>query len=139
VPGNAELYVDVRFSEIEYGNDVDNQIRKKAKNPFNKDIKVEIDGGIMRPPTILTEKTDKLCRIIEEIGKKHGIDVNWETSGGGSDASFAAAMGIPALCGLTAVGGRLHSDLGFLEISDIEARFEVYKELIYKFSNLQSE
>jgi len=136
VPGNAELSVDVRFFDIESGNAIDRSIRDKVTYPFNKAIKINLEGGIMRPPMIPSEKTDKLCRIVDDIGKTHGVDVRWETSGGGSDASFAAALGIPSLCGLTAVGGKLHSEQEYLETADLESRFEVYKEMIYQFSNL---
>lgn len=137
IPGEAELHIDTRFFNLKSGDRVDEKIRNKALNPFNSRIKIELEGGVMRPPMIPTKKTEQLCKIVESIGKQYGINVSWATSGGGSDASFSAALGIPSLCGLAAVGGNLHSEEEFLETKDIESRFEVYKELIYQFSNPQ--
>ncbi len=136
VPGEAELFVDARFNDMESGDKIDQSIQNKLTSPFNKQIKIELEGGIKRPPMIPTEETKRLCRIIEDVGKEYQTEVIWATSGGGSDASFAAALGTPAVCGLTAVGGDLHSDSEYLETQDIEVRFNIYKESIYRISTL---
>lgn len=138
VPGEAELLVDTRFYDLKSGEYIDSLIRDKVDKPFDPAVKIDVEGGIMRPPMIPREKTDKLCKMIEEIGDKYGINVTWAESGGGSDASFASALGVPSLCGLTAIGGSLHSEKEFLETRDIRARFTMYKEMIYKMANLKN-
>ncbi len=136
VPGEAELLVDTRFWDIESGWEIDRTIKEKVKNPFNPAINIEIDGGIKRPPMIPSEKTDALCRLVEKIGKQYDLNVQWTFSGGGSDASFSAALGIPSLCGLTAPGGNLHSENEYLDTTELQKYFAVYKETIFQFSNL---
>lgn len=136
VPGEAELLVETRFNDMESGNKIEQSIKHKLTSPFNKQIKIELEGGIKRPPMIPTEETHRLCRIIEDVGKEYHTEVIWATSGGGSDASFAAALGTPAVCGLAAVGGDLHSDSEYLETQDVEVRFNIYKESIYRISTL---
>lgn len=136
VPGEAEIFVDTRFFDIESGMAIDKKIKRMSEHPFNKGIQIKIEGSIKRPPMIPTAETEKLCKIIEQVGKENHLDVTWATSGGGSDASFAAALGIPAVCGLTAVGGNFHSELEYLETKDIDARFNVYKESIYRLSTV---
>jgi len=134
VPGEAELFVETRFSDMGSGIEIDKNIRSMMDHQFNEGIKVNIEGGIKRPPMIPSEKTGKLCEIIEAVGREFQVDVKWATSGGGSDASFAAALGIPAVCGLAAVGGNLHSELEYVETQDLESRFNVFKESIFRIS-----
>ncbi|MFZ5516068.1 MAG: M20 family metallopeptidase [Candidatus Zhuqueibacterota bacterium] len=134
VPGEAEISVETRFVDMESGIEIDKKIRSMMDHPFNEGIKVHIEGGIKRPPMIPSEKTGKLCEIIEAVGREFQVDVKWATSGGGSDASFAAALGIPAVCGLAAVGGNLHSELEYVETQDLESRFKVFKESIFRIS-----
>jgi glutamate carboxypeptidase len=139
VPGEAELYVDTRFFDIGHGENIDRQIREKVGNPFNAKVHIELEGGIRRPSMIPTEKTLELCRLVEQLGEKNGMPVTWETSGGGSDASFAAALGIPSLCGLAGLGGNLHTENEYLETADIELRFEMYQDIILHLSRYSQE
>jgi len=136
VAESAQLHLDVRFTEYSDGKEIDALIKSRVSDPFNSGITIELDGGIKRPPMTPVPETKRLQEIVEGIGHKKGHRVTWGFSGSGSDASFSAALGIPSLCGMAAVGGGLHSKEEYLETSDLETRFEVYKETLYAFSKV---
>ncbi len=131
IPDSAELRVDIRTATQADSLEVDARVR--AQGPFNPKAGVSMTGGITRPPMVPNEKTDVLCGLAEEIGKKHGIAVTWAFAGGGSDASFASGMGKPTLCGLGPVGGGMHTEKEFLDMAQLEPRFEVFKEIVRTF------
>ena len=83
------------------------------------------------------EQTEELCTVVEEIGKKLGIHIQWAFAGGGSDASFASALGKPSLCALTPVSGKLHTKEEYIDTSDLLLRFKEFKEIIRIFSNYE--
>ncbi len=64
--------------------------------------------------------------------------MKWAFVGGGSDASFASAMGRPALCGIGPVGGGAHTANEFVDTTDLAARFAEFKDIIGTFSTLES-
>ena len=132
VPDQAELRVDIRTCTQEDSVAIDAAV--KAHLPVNSKIRFSLEGGITRPPMVPNAQTEELCMITEEIGKALGLQIHWAFAGGGSDASFASALGKPALCGLTPVSGKLHTKEEYIDTSDIEARFSEYKEIIRRFS-----
>lgn len=138
IPHFAELAIDTRFDALEEGERIERLIREKAERPFNPQIKVQVKGKIMRPPMVPNARTEELCSTIEKIGERHGVDVHWAFAGGGSDASFASPFGIPTLCGLAAVGGKLHSKDEYLEKSDLEERYKVFRDIVLELSTNNS-
>jgi glutamate carboxypeptidase len=50
------------------------------------------------------------------------MDLGEGGTGGGSDGSFTAAMGIPTLDGLGVEGGGAHSPDEYIEVGDIQRR-----------------
>ena len=51
----------------------------------------------------------KLLRLAQQAGREIGINVEESATGGGSDGNFTAALGIPTLDGLGAVGEGAHA------------------------------
>jgi len=136
VAESAELKLDLRFTLYADGKKIDRLIQAMVTKPFNPNIQIVLKGGIKRPPLTPLPETEKLQKIVEEIGENLGHQVTWAFSGGGSDASFSSALGVPSLCGLAGVGGGLHSRDEYLETSDLEMRFDIFKEIIFRFSTL---
>lgn len=136
IPDAAELRVDMRTVTLEDALALDKTVR--ARQPFDSRVSVTLEGGITRPPMMPNEQTEHLCAVTEAIGKRHGIEVKWAFVGGGSDASFASAMGRPALCGIGPVGGGAHTANEFIDTTDLEARFEEFKDIVSTFSTLTS-
>ena len=134
IPDQAELHIDIRVCEAE---DAERLAQKvSALQALNPKVTVTIQGGITRPPMVPNAKTEKLCALVEQMGIKQGIIVQWASVGGGSDASFASAMGKPALCGLAPTGSGIHTENEALFLDDIHQRYEIFKEMLQAFSNL---
>ncbi|MFW6026218.1 MAG: M20 family metallopeptidase [Candidatus Woesearchaeota archaeon] len=132
VAEQAEAKIDFRFKDINEAEKVINKVNNLKSNPFLSGIKVDLDGGVKRPPMNSNEKTEYLCNIIEKVGKKLNIDIKWAYTGGGSDANFSAALGIPTIDGMGPVGGGFHSSKEFLDLKTIEPRIELLKRVIEK-------
>jgi glutamate carboxypeptidase len=71
---------------------------------------VEVSGGLDRPPMPETASTS-LFAVATSAAAKVGLGrVSGVAVGGGSDGNFTAAIGVPTLDGLGAVGGGAHAD-----------------------------
>ena len=132
VPALATLDIDIRsFSAAELIR-VDNAIKKlKATHP---DAKIEITGGINRPP-LETTSTSELYEILEKVASESGLEpVGQASVGGASDGNFAAAAGARVLDGLGAVGDGAHAPHEQILLSSIPSRVKLLtafiKELI---------
>ena len=80
--------------------------RLRAVNP---NCKLQIEGGINRPPL---ERTKHVAALFEKacgVGRELGFELNEVAVGGGSDGNFTAGIGIPTLDGLGAVGDGAHA------------------------------
>lgn len=107
VPAQARAEVDVRCSRLA---DVERVNRKlRALRPILKGARLEIRGGVNRPPLERTAGVRKLFGIAQEIARSMGMKVEEAATGGGSDGNFTAALGVPTLDGLGAVGDGAHS------------------------------
>ena len=74
-----------------------------------KGAKVEVSGGINRPPLERTAAVARAFAQAKAVMKEMGLKLGEASTGGGSDGNFTAALGIPTLDGLGAVGDGAHS------------------------------
>jgi len=107
VPAEARAEVDVRCARLADVARVNRELRKLR--PILKGAKVEIRGGINRPPLERAEGVQKLFAHAQALGRQMGLRFNEASTGGGSDGNFTAALGVPTLDGLGAVGDGAHS------------------------------
>jgi glutamate carboxypeptidase len=80
-----------------------------ALRPVNRECRLEITGGINRPPLERTKQVAALFQMAEKIGREIGVELKQVAVGGGSDGNFTAGLGIPTLDGLGAVGDGAHA------------------------------
>ena len=135
IPDYAECRLDVRVIHLEDAYRLDEAVQKLAANPVDPKIKITLTGGITRPPLIPNDRSEELIEGINTIGKSHGVEMKWSFSGGGSDASFASAFGIPALCGLGPVGGNYHTEREYLETVDLKERMCIFRDTVEAICN----
>ena len=132
VPAMASLDIDIRsFSAAELLR-VDKAIANLTAE--NSAAKVEITGGINRPP-LETSATAELYEILEKVAREIGMQpIGSASVGGASDGNFAAAAGARVLDGLGAVGEGAHAQNEQILLSSIPSRVELLtafiKELI---------
>lgn len=130
VAEKAVCDIDVRLTDIAEGNRVDSKLKELQANPFDQRVKVDITGGILRPPFNASDKSLQLCRLVDSIAEKLGIDIKWVATGGGSDGNFTAALGVPTIDGLGPIGGGAHSEREYGEIDSIIPRFNLLFETV---------
>lgn len=106
IPDHARALIDVRATRPA---DMRARERKfRALRPILRGAKLEVRGGFNRPP--MERKTSvALYEKARALSKEMGIALGEAFVGGGSDGNFTAALGIPTLDGLGAIGEGAHS------------------------------
>jgi glutamate carboxypeptidase len=77
--------------------------------PFDKRCSIEVSGGLNRPPMERTRAVGELFDLARGLAQDLGVELEESSTGGGSDGNFTAALGIPTLDGLGAVGEGAHA------------------------------
>ena len=126
VPALAKLDIDVRsFTMAEL-----NRIDKSIKGLSSQVAKVEVTGGINRPPLEISS-TKELYEKLEKVAKDLGLaPIGHVSVGGASDGNLAAAAGAKVLDGLGAVGMGAHAPGESIKISTVEERIKLTASFI---------
>jgi glutamate carboxypeptidase len=128
VPAYATAEIDLRFSSIDDGRRVENQILELM--PFDPRTRVRVSGGINRPPLERTDNVLKLYNHAKRIASGLGFELDEAQVGGGSDGNFIAALGVPVLDGLGIDGDGAHAAHEHILVDDIERRGALLTGLI---------
>jgi glutamate carboxypeptidase len=128
VPACASAKVDVRFWTPEDGENLVAAIR--GLTPVTADAKIEVSGGINRPPMPRSEKNIALFEHARALAAEVGFELKDEIVGGGSDGNFIAAMGVPTLDGLGVDGAGAHAEHEHIVIDDIPRRATLLTRLM---------
>jgi glutamate carboxypeptidase len=99
VPEHAELEVDLRAPDEATANRLLDSINRAVAEANHGPVEIEIHGGITRP-AFPHAASAGLWGLATDTAQDLGLAIEPVTSRGGSDASFAAALGIPTLDGL---------------------------------------
>jgi glutamate carboxypeptidase len=70
---------------------------------------LRVEGGINRPPMERGPGTVRLFEQAKALAAEMGFELKEAATGGGSDGNFTAALGVPTLDGMGAVGGGAHA------------------------------
>jgi glutamate carboxypeptidase len=89
-----------------------------------------VTGGFDRPPLERTAAVARLYERARAIAAKLGHDLQEGGTGGGSDGNFTAALGVPTLDGLGAVGAGPHALHEHIELDALPWRAALLAELI---------
>jgi glutamate carboxypeptidase len=112
--------VDVRIARAA---DAQELAKKFASlRPFDPECKLEISGGVNRPPMERTEGTVRLFRVAQEQAQKLGMSLDESATGGGSDGNFTSALGVPTLDGLGGVGEGAHAAHESIVLAELPRR-----------------
>lgn len=66
--------------------------------------------------------SERLLQIYQQKALALGFSVEGEFTGGCADSGFTASLGIPTLCGLGPVGGKVHTNREYLELDTLVPR-----------------
>jgi len=104
---HAYAEVDVRIARASDAARVDRLFHMLKVT--DKACRVEVSGGINRPPMERTSGTVALFKNARAIAAQMGFALEEAATGGGSDGNFTSALGVPTLDGMGAVGDGAHA------------------------------
>jgi len=106
IPDKARVLVDVRAERAEEMRALERKFQ--ALSPILRGAKLQIRGGFNRPP-MERKYCAALYATARALAKEMGVTLGEAYVGGASDGNFTAALGVPTLDGLGAVGEGAHS------------------------------
>jgi glutamate carboxypeptidase len=107
IPASARAELDIRYSRMADAATLQRQLRRLR--PILKGARVEMRGERYRPPLERTAAIRALFRQAQSLMRELGLPLGEAATGGGSDGNLTAALGVPTLDGLGAVGDSPHS------------------------------
>lgn len=107
IPDRARVEVDVRYSRLSDAKPLNCKLH--SIKPILPGVHVEIRGGVSRPPLERTAAVRDLFARAQSLMRDIGLSLGETSTGGGSDGNLTAALRVPTLDGLGAVGDGAHS------------------------------
>ncbi len=127
VPASASAKIDCRIWTKEEGERIEAAIR--GLQPVLPGAQLKISGGWNRPP-LERKVTGPLFEKAQVIGRKLGLELAEDGTGGGSDGNITGALGIPTLDGLGVPGHGAHADHEHIEVDKISSRAALLTALL---------
>ena len=131
VPSDAEIHLDLRAADQDGATWLLSEARRIASvPPANPRVSISVEGDFYRPPFPTHPGTRALFGRAQSICAELGAPIHDVVSPGGSDGSFAAALGIPTLDGLGPITHETCSRRERVEVSSIAVRGALLATLI---------
>jgi glutamate carboxypeptidase len=129
IPQHCQISVDLRVRDDAAGHEFEAKIL--GLEPFDPGVKLQVTGGMNRPPFEKSAAIDVLFRHAQALARGIGFELkDTEMTGGGSDGNFTAALGVPTLDGLGIDGDGAHTEWEHGLISSIEPRTRLMRGLL---------
>ena len=132
IPDEARAAVDVRVPTAAAAAEIDAAF--KALRAVDGRTRVSADGGLDRPPLERTALVERLYREAQQVARALGQELAEGGTGGGSDGNLTAALGVPTLDGLGAIGDGAHALHEHVDIDTLPDRAALVAGLITKLS-----
>jgi glutamate carboxypeptidase len=120
VAAEARASIDVRVPTMADAVAVDGALRKLA--PELPGTRLELRGAIDRPPLERGPAVIHVYEIARDVAAALGKTLDEGATGGGSDGNFTAALGVPTLDGLGAIGDGAHAVHEHVVVSELAWR-----------------
>ena len=128
IAAEASADVDIRVTRLSDAAKIDRAMR--ALKPVNRKCKLQITGGLNRPPMERNKGVAALYAKAQALARSVSWKLEETAVGGGSDGNFTAALGIPTLDGLGAIGEGAHATHESISIADLPRRAALIAALI---------
>jgi glutamate carboxypeptidase len=132
VAASAQAECDLRVMTVDEGEHMERAIL--GLTPFLEGTTLQVDGGMNRPPFEESAAGLALYERARVIGARLGLEIEKTGTGGGTDGNFTAALGVPTLDGLGAVGQGSHALSEEILIDSIPQRAALLAELVMDLS-----
>jgi glutamate carboxypeptidase len=128
IPAECRVEIDVRAPKMADAKYLDQHFR--SLKPFDKRCRIEVTGGMNRPPLERTAGVRALFRKAQRLAAEFGVKLEESSAGGGSDGNFTAALGVPTLDGLGAIGEGAHAPNESILINRMADRIALLSKLV---------
>jgi glutamate carboxypeptidase len=128
IAAEASAEIDFRIARLKDAAGIEKKFR--GLKPFDKRCRLELTGGLNRPPMERTAGVRALFDLAKDLGKQIGVKVEESATGGGSDGNFTAALGVPTLDGLGGVGEGAHAVNESILVNRIADRTALLAKLV---------
>ncbi|GGP33103.1 glutamate carboxypeptidase [Streptomyces melanogenes] len=123
VPAEATVVVDVRVESAEEKERIEAAFAALA--PHLDEARITVEGAVGRPPMPESASAELFA-----VARKLHPGIEGVAVGGGSDGNFTAALGVPTLDGLGAVGGGAHADHEYVVVEAMAERASLVTGLV---------
>jgi len=107
IPEHARAELDVRYSHLADAKPLQRSLH--SLKPILRGARIQVRGGVSRSPLERTAAVRNLFACAQSLMREMGLPLDEASTGGGSDGNLTAALGVPTLDGLGAVGDGAHS------------------------------
>jgi glutamate carboxypeptidase len=128
VPDEAHARVDLRISALEEFERLQEWVTNRQ--PVIEGTALQASIELNRPPMPRDENMQVTFAKACSIGAALDLELGEGASGGGSDANFVAALGVPVLDGLGALGDGAHSESEHIVIDSLPERAALLSALL---------
>ena len=128
IAAQAETLVDIRVPRARGAIALDKKFR--ALRSFDKRCSLEVTGGLNRPPMERSKGIAELFGLARGFASELGVTLEESSTGGGSDGNFTAALGVPTLDGIGAVGEGAHAAHESVLVARLADRVALLSKLI---------
>jgi glutamate carboxypeptidase len=127
IPERARAVLDLRALRVSDMRSLEERLHELR--PIQSGARLEVTGGFDRPP-LESKMSAALFERARMLAQQMGLTVGECTVGGGSDGNFTAALGVPTLDGLGAVGDGAHSTHEHVLINTMPVRAALLAALL---------
>ena len=129
VPSQCQALIDFRVPDMQAADDVLAKIR--ALEAVGPDTTLDIEVELNRPPMVRTDAVAQLLARARGCAADAGFALEEAPmTGGGSDANFTSALGVPTLDGLGADGDGAHTLQEYVVVSTLVRRLDFWQRLL---------
>jgi len=133
VAAQAAVQMDARVARRTQAAALDRKFR--GLQPFDHRCSIQVSGGINRPPLERSPQGLRLFRLARRLAADLKFELKEAAVGGGSDGNFTAALGVPTLDGLGAVGEGAHARSESILLDELPRRTALLAALIDELSD----
>lgn len=123
VPAETRIKIDCRVTNAAEKQRVEALMAALA--PVDASATIQVNGAIGRPPM-----PESASATLFPLAEAASPGVGGVSVGGGSDGNFTAAIGIPTLDGLGAVGGGAHADHEHVLVDTMPGRVDLVEGIL---------
>lgn len=120
IPEHAHARIDIRHAHTADALKLNRALHELR--PILPGAQIEIRGEVNRPPLERSAGVQKLFAHAKRIMEAMGLPLGEAAVGGVSDGNFTAALGVPTLDGLGAVGDGAHSPREYVTLKSLPER-----------------